>query len=145
MNGLQLQNWLKVMRDPKSGKALKKLENPENRHDRCCLGHLCHAMQAKSKVANFGSMHSSDGGRDCVFYDFNDHRWTHDVLPNELAKELDITFTGSFNTPIDIDGCEVSSMASLNDDTDLTPAEIANVIESQFKAGNVTPYDSGRF
>ena len=142
MNGLQLRNWLRVMRDPKSGKTKHKLENLENRNNRCCLGHLCYSMNGNSKVTSYGC---DIEGKDTVFYDFNDEVWEHDVLPNELAKELDMTPTGSFTMAIDIGVISVRSMASLNDDTELTPAEIADVIEAQFRAGNVTPYDGSRF
>ena len=117
------------MRDPRFGKMQQQLEDPDNSNDRCCLGHLCHAMNVPSELDN-------DGDPEYIF-DGDSHSA---YLPSGLAKALDMTTQGDFMRGIIVDGVVVMHMSGLNDDTDLTPAQIADVIEEQFEAGNIASF-----
>ena len=124
------QKWLAQLRLPESGKFRDSLENADCPSERCCLGHAAHAVGAPREV--------SDG---IVDYDgFNQ------VLSGPLQHLFGISHDGTFSEaytgrelaeiigrPVpyrdfDVWGC----LAGINDDTDLTPAEMASVIEHAF-------------
>ena len=138
MNNSQLQNWLGVMRDPKSGKCEGKLQDVLNPNDRCCLGHLGYSMGAAIEIRLNGYREK------VVHYSYGDGIDSNvNVLPAALAKELDISKIGDFIKDIKIGDTSFACMAEINDETDLTIAEIAeiaDVIEAQFKANNVVRY-----
>ena len=135
MNNSQLQDWFSVMRDPKSGKCKGRLQDVTNPNDRCCLGHLGFSMGVTTGI----KVDKCDNEYVAYFYG---GRTNGIVLPSALAKELDMTQCGDFVEVIEIGDAEYCSMSVINDETDLTMAEIADVIEAQFKAGNVTRYPS---
>ena len=134
MNKRQLTDWLKVMRDPEFGKATGTLEDPNNPSKRCCLGHLGYSMKASRRWNVITA-------RVDYFYG-GDDSWSSSYLPISLAKELDIDNIGSFINPITVGGIEeFKSMSELNDDTDLTSAAIADIIEDQWEAGNIALFN----
>ena len=140
MNKRQLTDWLNVMRNPESGKTTGELEDPINPSERCCLGHLAYSMKADRRRNNIGPSVE-------YFYSGSDS-WSTTYLPVSLAKELDMDKIGSFIKPITVDGIvkfngaitEFNSMSELNDDTDLTSAQIADIIEEQWEVGNIAPF-----
>ena len=124
------------MRDPKSAKHQGELQDAWNSKNRCCLGHLGYSMGATTEHRPGGQ-----GGHKSVHYSYGDVVHSNmSVLPVALAKELDMTQCGDFVEVIEIEGADYCSMSSLNDSTNLTSAEIADVIEAQYKVGNVSPF-----
>ena len=135
MNDSQLQNWLGVMRDPKSGKCKDQLQDVTNSNDRCCLGHLGFSLDViiETKL--------NDNREAFIVYRYG-HDWpSSSNLPRALAKELDMTQNGDFVKDVKIRGTRYACMSEVNDETDLTISEIADVIEAQFKANNVARYE----
>ena len=126
--------WLAQLRSPKAKKTTLKLEDFKKPNKRCCLGHACHALGIKREVLE--SNYSL--GNSIVHYE-NEPTY----LPEEAYEKLDITSEGRFVTPVELDhihkyykGDVYKNLARINDHTALTPAEIADVIEEQFKANN---------
>ena len=135
MNNSQLQNWLGVMRDPQSGKCRDKLQDITDSTSRCCLGHLGYSMGAAIDIVLNQNRNKGVG------YSYGDDKNINiSVLPVALAMELDMTQKGDFIKDVRIGDTSFACMAEVNDDTELTPAEIADVIEAQYKAGNVAEY-----
>ena len=52
-------------------------------------------------------------------------------------KQLGLTRHGYFETPIEIDGQEFLGLTSLNDHTDLTLPELADIVEQEICSGNL--------
>ena len=130
--------WLAFLREPGREKTEGKLEDVEHPEQRCCLGHACHVL---------GAERHADEHEGEVLYDGREDEFT---VP--LAKLLNVTPTVYFRRPAPVpkprshtfEGTGVTvgflSAAKLNDDTDLTPAEIADVLERERAAGNIQPY-----
>ena len=78
--------WLEVLADPQSKKEKQHLENYKDSNKRCCLGHLCHALNLKmTKDAEYlETRYHDDENADSSF------------LPLSVAKQLDITVEGRF-------------------------------------------------
>ena len=129
------QKWLDQLRDPESKKARGMLEDSKDKNSRCCLGHACHAL---------GIERDEDKKYSVIYYDCEDTN-----LPFGARNALDIDGRGSFKEPVNITSVHHNSLTSvhedymtaydlidINDETDLTPQEIADVIEDQFNTGN---------
>ena len=147
--------WLEVLRDPKSEKEKGRLENPDNPNARCCLGHACHALGAERRVVQHptSAMPASHDVR-VEYGGAGEHGegGQYSVLPADVARVLKLTYEGSFKwdalpaddalrytvgAPFGLD-----SLASLNDKTNISPAELADVIEALWKnRGFKTYYD----
>ena len=116
--------WVGVLKDPESGKATEQLFSAERTNFACCLGHACRALDP-----------------DCISLD-GDYGYVADgagqVLPLHLADLLGISQKGDFREPVPYDGTFFLSLAELNDFSDIQPADIADVIVSQYKLGNFT-------
>ena len=129
-----LDKWLKVLRSPLSQRTKGKLEDGTYSEARCCLGHLCHALDVPR--------HQIDGEGGLVEYgdaDDGDASWAE--LPEYVAKEAGITSDGTFKYRVCYKGTHYISLSDLNDSTKITPQEIADVIEEQAKEDNLEPYD----
>ena len=120
------RKWFGVLRDPESKKITNKLEDPEDTNARCCLGHACHALGIEREV-EFDPRKESHS----VCYDSSSI-----VLPDTVAYMLNITNVGDFKKTIYVKSIPVSNLTQANDDTNLTPAEIADLIEDQIKNDN---------
>ena len=124
-----LDKWLKVLRDPASKKAKGELESLGLPEYRCCLGHLCYALEVPSRRVDNNLEYGED----------RDTSYTQ--LPEYIARQVGITQDGDFIRDVEYDevgtfGC----LADLNDQTDITPQEIADIIEREAKAGNFHNY-----
>ena len=121
--------WLKQLRNPESTKAYRRLENWESPNERCCLGHACHALGIERVVRQDWS--EMQAGYICsVSYDEE-----RSVLSNRVAEMLDITRMGQFRNSYrqDEDAVQVfTCLTDLNDQTDLEPHQIADIIEEMF-------------
>ena len=134
------RKWLDQLRDPQARKTTEKLESSVKPNERCCLGHACHALGSDREAC-------ADG---IVYYDGEEG-----ILPRSVEQKLNITHRGDFKEPIIVKfmkredlpyglrpyGTErqVSDLIEVNDFTELTPQQIADVIEDQFRTGNFSP------
>ena len=128
-----LDKWLKVLRSPLSQRTKGKLENGVYSEARCCLGHLCHALDVPR--------HQIDGEGGLVEYgnaDDGDASWSE--LPEYVAEDIGISTDGEFRSLVSYKGTHYVSLADLNDSTKITPQEIADIIEREAKADNLEPY-----
>ena len=116
------KKWLAVLRAPESKKHRAALEKPTDPNARCCLGHACHALDIKK------SKESESG---YIYYDGE-----LGILPKKAQKKLRVNPKGTFKNPVRINGIDLFDLVYVNDDTDLTPQEIADVIEDQFENDN---------
>ena len=137
------QKWLAQLRSPDAKKTTGKLEDFDDRRKRCCLGHACHALGESRRESISGH------GKAVVQYGYDRALYQ---LPDSAAELLDITTSGRFKNAITVkhtvSGYEgfsrlMTCLSDLNDDTTLTPSEIADVIEEQFKTDNFVPF--GRY
>ena len=134
------QKWLAQLRSPDAKKQIGMLENISIPNKRCCLGHACHAL---------GSPRAIDKNK--VLYG---KKKTYGTLPRELAVLLGITIAGHFEKTIFLDikptiqdvkrPVSFDSLTEINDETDLTPSQISDVIEEQFKADNFMDYEDSK-
>ena len=116
------QKWLAVLRDPESKKTRGVLESCTDPDARCCLGHACHALGITKTMPLFPGY---------ILYHSESQ-----YLPMHARRALMVSRNGSFKKSIIIDNKELSNIAQVNDMTDLTPQEIADVIEDQFENNN---------
>ena len=116
------QKWLAVLRAPESSKAVGVLESRTYENSRCCLGHACHALGITRTVTT---------GPEYVRYD-SESKW----LPPAARRALRINANGNFKKTIEVDDKVLNSLAQVNDRTELSPAEIADVIEDQIENDN---------
>ena len=113
--------WLKQLRKPESGKHQRALFSPFNKNHACCLGHACIALIPDMlEVNSVGAYSGADGS--C------------NTLPQILQEFLDILPSGNFEEAVVLraDMVPCGSLAGVNDYTDLTPQQIADVIEAQY-------------
>ena len=132
--------WLAQLRDKSALKTHGKLEDANTPNSRCCLGHACHALGYKRKV-----FECDLGGPD-VFYDDQVAS-----LSIEVQNDLGIDSVGTFRKRIRLDESRIKyshlkpvfqNLSDINDRTNLTLGEIADLIEAQLKTDNfVEPYD----
>ena len=127
-----LDKWLKVLRDPASRKVKGMLESVDEPNYRCCLGHLCHALG----VPRHGDYQEVNYGM--AIGEARDINWSQ--LPAYVAQQVGITEAGDFIHPVVYERFEYGSLADLNDETEITPQEIADIIEREAKAGNFHNY-----
>ena len=116
--------WLAALRRPGSGKRVGCLEDVEAPHKRCCLGHACAALAPGLRFVD-----TLAGAR--VRYRGHDK-----TLPAEVSRMLGIDREGTFRATVDAGGRSNVGLMELNDATNLTSAEIADVIEAQFRLDN---------
>lgn len=119
--------WLKVMRNPVSGKHTGSLESVTEPCKRCCLGHLCAAIAPYLRNEQIETVYYADKAG---------------VLPDEVAELANISRYGTFIHPIKVgfDDRLCCSLVDLNDRTTVALHEIANIIEREYKAGNFAPF-----
>ena len=126
--------WLAEMRKPETCKHKAELENFYNANEMCCLGHACKALKEPLDLLytrGDGSVHVEG---------------LTSELPDSVSRALGITNAGSIRdgkvielekwmeTKFDFDRFDRSvsstgTLISLNDSTDLTIEQIADVIE----------------
>ena len=117
------KEWLDYLRQPGRKKTKEVLERYHDNEARCCLGHACH---------HFGIDRTVLEDSLSVLYDKQGS-----VLPERLQWDLDMTEAGDFCEPIDVEDEIIGDCIGLNDETDLSMAEIADIIEQQMVTGNM--------
>jgi transposase len=90
----------------------------------CCLGVACELSNELKLVRNIN------------LFDDNDHM---NVLPNRLAKRLNITAYGKFINKVEYKGRRYDSLVELNDAGVRFPT-IARIIREQWDAKNFQPF-----
>lgn len=128
--------WLDYLRAPGRRKTKYRLEDPADPEARCCLGHACAALPGLAE-RSMGALSDHCAIREYgrvegVYYDDADGG-----MPDAVCMALGVGPHAAFRRPVEIDGRACESAADLNDYTDLTPAEIADVLEEQFSNGNM--------
>lgn len=122
--------WLAYLRSPGLSKHVGFLGDPDDPARNCVLGHA---------AALFGAERRVDRG--LVFY--MGDPWgmgNSQVLPEAVARRLDITPNGKFLDPILLDGGEYNKISRVNDRTALTLAEMADILERGFQLGLMRPF-----
>lgn len=144
------RSWLNYLRRPESRRAKGRLENPVDVEHRCCLGHACAAFSISGIVPIERRVCNTKGtlsGRmfPVVFYGKRED-WSENKLPYFIAKMLDITTEGKFRKEVKIGNIfttmygKFDSLVPMNDDIDISPQQIADVIQEQFEKDNFVPY-----
>ena len=133
--------WLAQLRDPEAGKALGMLEDPNDPNQRCCLGHACHALGADRKLYDGKVWYGKDlkspsalpsGVMDALAMWGRDGDFRASVSMADVRRI--VGRPARLDEGIDDDEKEwIQSLSALNDGTDLTPAEIADVIEANWE------------
>lgn len=131
------QKWINYLRSDDIGKMVNKLEHKYENNRRCCLGHACHVLGLSRRIA-------STHNRLLVSYKSNTRAKDSSVdnLPVEAQLKLNLDRRGQFKQCImitkDVYGTDrhICNLQQLNDKTDLTLSQIADIIEEQLKLGN---------
>ena len=117
------QKWLDFLRGEGRRKAkglLEKIAGYDKENPRCCLGHACVALGMKGVKDNTNMIYDGSSA----------------LLPLSAQIQLGISSDGSFKECVSVGSATYSSLSTINDCTDLSPADIADVIEEQFKNDN---------
>ena len=130
------KKWMEVLRDPSSLKKIGVLESNVNPNARCCLGHACHALIPETRrvtLPRAGSL---------VRYGADE--WSAQVLPPELTELLGVDASCTFKKRVEVPRDRIKdtstlnlSATALNDNTDLSPSEIADILERERDRGNI--------
>ena len=136
--------WLARLREPTSRKVTGCLEHPYG-EGMCCLGHACDELlpeEARCEVVD-----DTETGEIVIKWDDEDC-----VLPHTLAHDLDMETSGHFRTPIvladyglaheDKAEKEAASIVVVNDRTDATLDQIADILERERDKGNLLSYSA---
>ena len=107
--------------------------NTYDHEARCCLGHYCAAKGLQAVAVKVYDLET--GSKVLYTYDPQYEKNIY-ALPQHLAKSLGITKYGRFVQSVVVEGRQMVGLTDVNDYTDLSPAQIADVIEQQFAAGN---------
>lgn len=118
--------FVKGLQETHRQKALFELENLQNNHKRCCLGHGCNIFQLMRNIVD-----------NEVCYGENSNC---DTAPIELIKLLGLTSRTGIILNGNIKGYE--SLANLNDSSDMTTQEIGVILEPMINGGEGTPFIS---
>ena len=126
--------WLAFLREEGRQKCVGRLEDTHEGERRCCLGHAAFVLGGKRSVIE------GTAGDKIVAY--NDETG---YLSADLAEMLNMEASGDLHDFIHLDGYEdedgdpinFGTLTGINDDSDLTPAQIADVIENQIEADNL--------
>ena len=145
------RRWLAFLREDGRQKTNDLLESYDNPEARTCLGHACKALGA-TREEQPDSYVSGGGDTIIVTYD-----GAYAALPRTIADRLDLDLNGAFVEAVAIDEARVTenyfsaneegqalipSLAEINDSTDMNLWEIAEVIEEQWRFGNIQPLQS---
>ena len=145
----KMRRWISYLREPGRRKHKDALQSVSDPEARCCLGHLCHTLNIPFKEYR-------SGGR--TYIEYLSHA---SMLPGLAAEQIGITPSGEFKNLVRI-GSErrtydasdrryvgnedlmAENLMQVNDLTDLSPREIGDLIDEQWRNDNfhrtVPPY-----
>lgn len=136
----ELAIWLRALRDPSAEKHCGTLEDYDNPKARCCLGHACVAFGLERADDQWTQ---DNYGDDIVLYGSHDGEYEETVLPKSLSMRLNLSPGGNFIEKVEIEGQNENgapilfdSLVHVNDDSTLTLAQIADLIEEQNRKNN---------
>ena len=114
------KKWIKFLQDPKRRKTTERLD--KGKGYRCLLGHGCYILGVeRSRIDNLWAYGLR---KNFVF------------APSEFISLVGLSNqSGIFNTD---DG--ESTLTILNDETDMTPQEMGDYLESVIEGGDNTPF-----
>ena len=113
------------LREPGRKKHKGELEDILNPDARCCLGHGCQILGIERKVTKHQVFYGGQSG----------------VAPDELIAAVGLRCsTGYLGKTIQWRGYTFNSLTELNDNTDATPAEIADFLEETIEGGEGSPF-----
>ena len=134
------QKWYDFLRVTGRQKTKRLLEDYRNPEARCFLGHACHIFLSDTREVK-----TNPEGINEVWY--GDGVKENNILPESLAVLLDITPSCQFRNPVYIGTNDYGSTVSyydrvsdLNDFTDMSLADIADVLEEEDGEGNLEPF-----
>ena len=128
------KKWIEYLKTNPPKITLILAESIDKDSPRCCLGHLCHVVQAPvAKLEN-----------KVLYYGKDRSDYSHAGLPNSIAKELNVSTTAVFTKQGNIlaekwlkdkrienfvDASYLTSLARINDQTNAEHKDIAALIE----------------
>lgn len=115
--------WTSRLLDKRARKLIGRLSNPYDLWESCCLGHGCLALNIEYDML--------------IMVCFGKSKATA-LAPAEFVELVGLN--GSLGQFLNVE--PHSSLSSLNDDTEMTPQEIGNLLNSIIKGGNGTPFRS---
>lgn len=117
-----IEKWCQALESGQYQKGVGKLKDEDGNY--CCLGVLCEILELESEP----------------FYDeFLFHYGKEsdsEILPSSLARDLSINNCGGFRECVEYQGLSYISLTDLNDQSDITFPEMAQIIRKNFKANN---------
>lgn len=135
------KTWIQYLRKPHIKKHKGFLESRHTRSKRCCLGHACFVLGLKRDTDFDGDVAywNDNPGSYHPIQRYNNSSFTK--LPPRASAQLNIDVNGTFHKPIKLNvhpyDMEYTCLSSVNDNTNLTLPQIADIIEEQLKAGNI--------
>ena len=126
------QKIITFLMQPKRKKAKKQLDLGGG--NRCCLGHMCYVLKAKRTTNNTGISY----GEQAV----SSHAPTEVVISlglNSAYGQVKARSAGKTGSIVYKDR-RYSSLAGLNDTTDVTPQEVGKYLLSVIEGGPNTPW-----
>lgn len=122
------QKWIDFLREPERKKTKNVLESRYDHEARCCLGHAAHLFARDRTVIE----------NDVVLYEGSEIN-----LSNDMTKMLGLYGReGHTENPYKIHygGKTYGALSSLNDQTDITPQEIGEILQGMIEGGESTPF-----
>ena len=120
--------WIAGLREPGREKEERRLENPLHPNKRCCLGHGC-------QIFNYERTFDRGEVRYC-----NQESFAPDKLVNDVGLWSCTGCNRAENPTMKFREWEFDSLTTLNDETDATPADIADYLELVIEGGPGTPF-----
>ena len=119
------RKWIDYLKQPTTKKGVDRLSNSRNTEERCCLGHACHVIGIPYDREN----------------NTFDSCWSYP--PESLVEALGLWdragSCSSWQTYF-LPGGKFRSLATWNDDSDVTPQEIGAYLETVIEGGPETPF-----
>ena len=139
------EKWMAFLREEGREKAYGMLEDHDSPERRCCIGHGCVAVGANR------SIEPNEHGNDHVLYEGQSA-----CFATSMCKLFNCSPCVDFKERVKIDAMYVNTenlesfakndflftdAAQLNDNTTLRPGQIADILEREWKAGNIRGFD----
>ena len=134
------QKWLDQLRNPEAGKHQRQIEDVANPSKRHVMGHACHVLGAERDTYEDKFVTYKDA-EDMQFYNGLGRSMTSaGILPYTVAEKLNITRHGRFNIELYRDRTFFRNLTLINDKSEMTLHEMADIIEKQFANDNFAPF-----
>ena len=127
------EKWISYLRSDEAKRHKGSLESATDENARCCLGHACHVLGIERHL------YSEEEDLNGVFYG---QERSLAFLPREAAELLGISRRGGFKQFVDVQDNPnfppygITNLTAINDNTELSLHEIADIIEEQYQNDN---------